>query len=196
MKRVLSLVLAMLMLMLMLILMVFTSCAPVVVTPGIWEVEAAYQKAMEAYFWFYVTTISTEDFDSSDSSTYMDADGMIYSKVKHDTIKTYADLENYLHMLFADDIVAELLDDEGDFQRYRDFNDALYAVLADRGTDISKGEETLEVNQESSLKFICTVHVELLDEKDYVMVTGYETHEYAYELIDGRWVFTNFYLFR
>ena len=121
---------------------------------------------------------------------------MLYHRVTPDTIKTYTDLENYLHSLFTEEIVAELLDHGGDHQRYRDIDGVLHASVADRGTDIFKGEETIAVTQESDVKFTCTVSVELLSEEGDFVVTGYEVHEYSYELIDGRWVFTNFYLFR
>jgi hypothetical protein len=164
--------------------------------PGINEVAEAYQKATEAFYWFEVTTMPVASFDRSDSSTYKEIDGMLYHRVTSATIKTYADLENYLYTLFTQEIVAELLDHGGDYQRYRDIDGALHAILADRGTDIFKGEETLAVTQESDVKFTCTVSVELLSEAGDFAVTGYEVHEYSYELIDGQWVFTNFYLFR
>lgn len=162
--------------------------------PSIDEVEDAYNKATEAFYWFYVTTMPVESFDRSDSSTYKEIDGMIYHRVTHNAIKTCADLENYLRSLFADEIATELLDCEGVHPRYRDIDGALYAIIADRGTNIYKGEAALEVTQESDVKFICTVRVELLDENFFV--TEYETHEYSYEFIDGQWVFTSFYLFR
>lgn len=196
MKRLLSLFL------LILTLLFVTSCIkpdntvlpPEEQSPTVTEVEEAYQRATEAFYWFAVTTMPTEDFNSADSSTYMEADGMVYAKVKHDTIKNHADLEKYLHSLFADGIVSGLLSRDGEIQRYRDFDGALYAILADRGTDIYKGEEILTVTQESAEQFVCTVEVELLGEDNTVI--GYETHQYFYEQVDGQWVFTNFYLFR
>jgi hypothetical protein len=196
MKRLLSLFL------LILTLLFVTSCIkpdntvlpPEEQSPTVTEVEEAYQRATEAFYWFAVTTMPTEDFNSANSSTYMEADGMVYAKVKHDTIKNHADLEKYLHSLFADDIVSGLLSRDGEIQRYRDFDGALYAILADRGTDIYKGEEILTVTQESAEQFVCTVEVELLGEDNTVI--GYETHQYFYEQVDGQWVFTNFYLFR
>ncbi len=166
------------------------------VIPGIKEVEEAYKKATEAFYWFDVTTMPIASFDGRDDSTYKEINGMMYHKVKSDTIKTYADLENYLYTLFTEEIVAVLLNHGGDYQRYRDIDGVLHASVADRGTDIFKGEETIAVTQESDVKFTCTVSVELLGEEEDFVVTGYEIHEYSYELIDGQWVFTNFYLFR
>lgn len=162
--------------------------------PRITDVEAAYQKALEAFYWFQVDTMPLESFIVDDKPTYIEMDGHYYYKVKHDTIKTYADLENYLQSLLAGEIAAGLLD--SGIQRYRDIDGSLYAIDAGRGTDLFKGEEMLIVTQESDDTFLCTVQVELLSEDDMRSVIGYETHEFFYELADGRWVFTNFYLFR
>ncbi|OEF95689.1 hypothetical protein [Desulfuribacillus alkaliarsenatis] len=149
------------------------------------EVQEAYYKAVEAYGWFDMTTMPVD-------STMKEIDGMIYNRVDHSSIKTYADLEEYLHSLFASDIVDRLLDPS--FKRYRDIDGELYGILADRGSDIFKGDETLEIEKENDTKFVCIVEVELLDE-DF-KVTDYEAHEFAYELVDGQWVFTNFYMVR
>jgi hypothetical protein len=146
-----------------------------------------YEKALEAYSWFDLTTMPIDSYDSKE------ADGMVYHKVNHDTIKTYADLEVYLRSLFADNIVDGLLDQAG--VRYREFDGVLYAIPADRGADITKGEYILSFDRVSDLKVKCIIEVELLDENDLETVIGHETHEYNLELIDGEWVFTNFDLF-
>jgi hypothetical protein len=95
------------------------------------QVKEAYRRAVEAFYWFEVTTMPLGSYSGGDSST-IEADGMMYAKVRHDTIRTYADLENYLLSLFAEDIVSRLLGGTG-IQRYRDFNGELYAIDADRG---------------------------------------------------------------
>lgn len=156
-----------------------------VTVPSIDDVKDAYGKSFEAFTWFESSTMPFE-------SSTKEVDGMIYNKINHNTIKTYADLENYLHSLFSEEIVEEMLNQA--HMRYRDIDGELYGIAADRGTDLYKGEETLEVRQKSDVKFICTVEVDLLGE-DYA-VTGYETHEFSYEFTNGHWVFTNFYLFR
>lgn len=172
-----------------------------IVAPEIEAVEAAYHKAMEAFFWFHVCPMPGESYDMSDSATYIEADGMVYTRVNHDTIETYSDLECYLNTLFAGHIVAELLA----IECYRDINDALYTIDVARGTDIFKGEETITVIQVNEGKFICTVEVELLDlpfdsegflDEDAITVVDYETHEFNYEYVDGKWIFTNFHIFR
>lgn len=152
--------------------------------PSIEEVKEAYERANEAFTWFKVTTLPFE-------SSMKEVDGWIYNKVNHDFIKNYADLENYLQSLFTQNIVDELLNTE--FKQYRDIDGELYVVSADGGTDIYKGDATLEVQLENDVKFKCIVEVELLGE-DYEVI-GYETHEFSYELIEGQWIFTNFYFF-
>lgn len=150
------------------------------------EFADIYEMALEAYSWF---DLSTMPIDSSDSK---EADGMVYYKVKHGTIKTYADLEAHLRSLFAGDIVDGFWEQAGDL--YRDFNGVLYAIPADRGTDITKGEHILSFDRVSDEKVKYIIEVELLDEDDLETVKGHETHEFYLELIDGEWIFTNFYL--
>jgi hypothetical protein len=156
----------------------------------------AYKKAVEAYGWFDLTTMPTAYDTDADVREH---EGQQYFRVVHETIKTLADLENYLRSLFSDNIVTNLLFPEDGEKRYRDFDGILYAIPADRGTDINKGEETYEVVQESdSSRIIFRVTVELLGEWDGNKrpVTGYETHDFICEETGGRWVFSSFGLVR
>lgn len=147
-----------------------------------------FEKALEAYSWFDHMCMPTS---SSEVSDPIEADGMVYYEVKHDTIKTYADLETYLRSLFAGDIVERLLD-RG---LYRDFDGVLYTVPFARGHHLFKGGYSLNFERVSEEKVICIVEVELLDADDLETVKGFETHEYHLELVDGDWIFTNFDLF-
>ena len=154
----------------------------------LYEIGEAYKKAVEAYGWFELTTMPTACDTDGDVREH---EGQQYFRVVHENIKTLADLENYLRSLFSDDIVANLMFPEEGKKRYRDFDGILYAIPADRGTDISKGKETYEVVQESgNSRIIFRVTVELLGE------LGYETHDFTCEKIDGRWIFSSFGLVR
>ncbi|QUH26602.1 DL-endopeptidase inhibitor IseA family protein [Serpentinicella alkaliphila] len=153
--------------------------------PSIEDVKEAYYKSYEAFTWFDLTTLPAD-------SSSKEINGRIYNRVNHDIIKTYADLEKYLSSLFTKDIVQEMLSNKSTC--YIDIEGELYTMLADRGTDIYKGEAILEVKQINDKEYICTVEVELLG-NDF-SVTGYETHYYSYELKDGQWLFTNFYLYK
>lgn len=153
------------------------------------QIEEAYGKAVEAYGWFDLTTMPVEDGPG------MEYDGRLYQKVRHDTIKTYAQLETYLHTLFSDDIVAGLLNRGDGLERYRDIDGELYAIPADRGTDITKGDETRRIVRESDSKAIVEVTVQLLD-PETGKAAGQEVHDFSYRYRDGKWIFETFGLVR
>jgi hypothetical protein len=157
--------------------------------PNETQVKLAYQQAAEAYGWFDMTTMPTDDSDSKDYN------GTAYYKVKHETIKTYADLKNHLKKLFTDDIVNQLLSQSDASMHYIDIDGALYAIQADRGTDIYKGDETHQIIYENDKKIIYRVEVEVID-PDTQKAVDKETHDFIYENLNGKWVFSKFYLVR
>jgi hypothetical protein len=154
------------------------------------DIIASYQSAVEAYGWFNAATMPV---DYSDKRIL---DGYEYFRVTHDTIKSYADLKSYLQDRFADDIVEALLAGDGTAARYRDIGGSLYAISADRGSDITKGKETYEIVRESDTKIICRVFVEIYDDPASQTVSATEQYDFPYEYINGRWVFTSFELIR
>ncbi|HHY77602.1 MAG TPA: hypothetical protein GX498_03720 [Clostridiales bacterium] len=149
------------------------------------EVKLAYEKAREAYSWFDLTTMY------SDGSSQTEYNGNIYVKVNQEGFESLSDLESYLHTLFSDDIVDSLLATN----RYIDIDGALYALPADRGTNIFAGEEHHKIIRESDKKIIYEVTVDILDE-NFEKVVDEEVYSFAYELIGDKWVFTNFSLVR
>ncbi len=153
------------------------------------EIKAAYDKAVEAYGWFDMTTMPTDSDDTQEEN------GNEYYKVTHSTITTYAELEAYLKTLFSTQIVDFLLNDGG-VSRYKDFNGQLYALLADRGSDVTKGEETYKIIRETDTSIDYQVTVEVLDEEDITTVVDHEVYDFNYEKINDQWVFTNFRLVR
>ncbi len=172
--------------------LVLTSCTLETeknIMPDEMEVKLAYQQAAEAYGWFDLTTMPIDDSDSKD---YNDT---TYYRVKHATIKTYADLKSYLQNLFTDDIVNRLLSQSNASMHYVDIDGALYAIQADRGTDIYKGDETHQIIYENDKKIIYRVDVEVIDPETQNAV-GKETHDFTYENLNGKWLFSKFYLVR
>lgn len=153
------------------------------------DILADYHKAVEAYSWFHMNTMDT-DYEES-----VFLDDYDYSKVDHDTIHTYSDLENYLKTIFSDDLVNRLLT-ENEVELYRDIDGALYTIPAGRGSDIFKGDETYDISREGDTKFIVKVTVEVYDDPDSEEVVDYEVFEFPYELVNGKWVFTDFDLVR
>lgn len=162
---------------------------------SLYEVTEAYKKAVQAYGWFNLKTMPTADYTATNVREY---NGEQYIKVAHQTIKTYEELENYLRSLFSDIITTDLLHHKNGPERYREFDGRLYAIPADRGSDITKGEEKYEIVSKNASKIIFRVTVEILGEWDGSRqpVIGYEIHDFTYEKNGDRWIFTTFYLVR
>lgn len=150
------------------------------------EVNAAYQQAVEAYSWFDLSTMPLYD------NSRIKYNGNVYDKVNYSGIQSLSDLETYLHSLFSDDVVDSLLKDNF---RYIDIDGVLYAISADRGSNIFAGEEHHEIIRESDKKFIYKVTVDILDD-NLEKVVDQEEYSFAYEFIDNKWKFTNFCLVR
>jgi len=177
-------------------LFVFTACngnAPVsgnqANTPTDAEIEAAYQRAVEAYAWF-----DRESLPSDWEDQIEDENGWIYTRVDHESISTLADLQAHLHDIFTAEVVSGMFDRSG--SNYREFHGVLYTLGGERGWNITAGEETHEIIRESDTRIIYRVTVEILDVDTLETVVDTEVHEFVYELIDGQWLFSNFNLTR
>jgi len=152
------------------------------------DVFELYDKAKEAYEWFDLTTIP------HDSKNYIEVDGVTYYEVVQPGINSKKALADYLNGFFTDNITEELMNTSSD--RYVEQEGKLYVLPADRGTDILKGEETLEFLRESDTKIKFTVTVETYDDPDQQNVVGHEKHDFFLEYTDNGWRFTNFGLVR
>ena len=116
------------------------------------------------------------------------------------TDELYADLEEQL--ILADTgadvamrLVEELLPVDG--TQYVELDGALYTIDGGRGADITKGEETVQVLRDGT-PGRCTVRVtvEVLDPQQGFSVVGSETHDFLYEQVGERWIFTTFSMVR
>ena len=182
-------------------LFVFTACngnAPVsgnqANTPTDAEIEAAYQRAEEAYAWFEREVLP---FDFDDYAIVQDEVNTLpteYYRVIHDSISTLADLEAHLRTIFTEDIVRSLMNNN--VMLYRDIDGALYTVGAERGGRMDAGDEVHEIIRESDNRIIYRITVDILDWDTLETVVDTEVHEFVYELIDGQWLFSNFNLTR
>lgn len=97
--------------------------------------------------------------------------------------------------LFSDGLVEELLPVDG--TQYVELDGALYTIDGGRGADITKGEETVQVLRDGT-PGRCTVRVtvEVLDPQQGFSVVGSETHDFLYEQVGERWIFTTFSMVR
>lgn len=150
---------------------------------------AAYEKAEEAWGWFEIAPMP---LDRDDQRTVGE---QVYCRVDYPGIKTLADLRGYLKSLFSDGLVEELLPVDG--TQYVELDGALYTIDGGRGADITKGEETVQVLRDGT-PGRCTVRVtvEVLDPQQGFSVVGSETHDFLYEQVGERWIFTTFSMVR
>lgn len=157
--------------------------------PGDEAVLAAYRQAVEAFGWFRLTHLPL------DMAQPAQLDGQLYYRVDYPGIDTLAGLRGYLKGLFSDALVEELL--PAGATAYVEIDGVLYGIDGGRGSDITKGAETIQVLRDAD-ENRRTVHVtvELLDpEADFAPV-GSEEHNFPYEKIGEAWIFTDFYLIR
>lgn len=167
--------------------------ASVVATPSETQVRTAFEKAIEVYGWFDLCSL---DCDSADKVERGDSE---YYRVISDEVPTYDALRTMVYDLFDTGTGDELLREDSEYPPYIDADGALYTRDFARGSDVTKGEYELTVEQESKTCFVCKARVETLEfndgYKEYRRVTGFEEFTYHYELVGNRWVFTDFALF-
>ena len=149
----------------------------------------AYRVAEEAYSWFLVAPMS---FDAADSR---EVNGVTYYRVDQPGMDSTASLRGYLKGLFSDDLVESLLPYGG--VQYIDLDGALYVQDGGRGTDIYRGGEFTQVLRgDDPDRLVVRVTVEVVDPEQDGAVIGTETHEFPYEKVGDRWIFTDFSLVR
>ena len=152
------------------------------------EVLYAYDRAVEAYGWFSLNTLPS-------SGSLVEQNGGQYQRVDRNGISSLEELRTYLGDLFSEQLIDRLLPQDAPAPLYCDIGGRLYVRPAARGADPHKGAVTVSVRQESETARSVNVTVELLGD-DLTTVTGVEMDSFPYELTDGRWVFTDFYLVR
>jgi len=155
------------------------------------EIEAAYQRAVEAFIWFDLTPMP-RDWENQIKDEY----GNMFARVIHDEINTLAHLEAHLRSIFTPELVSEILYMNYPYLFYRDFDGVLYVRDVDRGSSLTKGDETHEIIRVSDEKIIYRVAVDIFDRDTLDEVIDTEVHDFAYVLVDGRWLFSNFNLVR
>ena len=159
------------------------------------EIANAYYKALEAYSWFDAESLAYQETESNDDVESVEDNGKVFYKINVTNLETYEDLQKYLRALFSEDIVQRLLNpDHEKTALYKDINGQLFGTIYARVTDSSKGKQEYDIIKESETKFIFKVIVHLRG-NDMKETGEVETHEFNYEYINGKWVFTNFYIF-
>lgn len=149
------------------------------------EILSAYEQATEAYNWF---VMAPPALDYTDQRTVGE---MTYYRVDDSRFSNLMELRGYLKSLFSDSLVDQMLPIDG--TQYVELDGALYTVDGGRGSDVTKGEETIQIlRDEAPARYTVRVTVEVLDpEQDYA-VTGTEDTDFLYEQVGDRWIFTTF----
>ena len=153
------------------------------------SIKAAYEKAVEAFSWFYLVAMP---LDSDNVKKHGD---FTFNKVVHDTIGTFAELEAYMGTIFTKELVKKTLADASEL--YRDFDGVLYAVDAARGSNIFAGEETHEIIRVSDSEITYRVSVNMYDgpaDDKNSKLEEVKVFNFSYVLMDGNWRFSNFEL--
>ena len=115
----------------------------------------------------------------------------------------YENFKNYTRTIFSDEFTDKLFREN---ERYVNLNGKLYAIMADRGGDITYHSRTFAVTKAEENKVEYTVYAKYIKDEyyddyfdgkwDQTTVPDYalETKEYIYprEKINGKWVFTDF----
>ena len=149
------------------------------------EVLSAYDRAVTVCGWFQLSTLPC-------GQEGLDVDGELYYPVRSEGLETLEDLQIYLRGSFSQELAEQLLGTGGDAPLYRDIDGALYVRPVSRSRDPLRGNVELRVEQTGDTAYTVNAAVELLDEDK--TVSGVEYWSFPYELVDERWVFTQFQL--
>ena len=160
--------------------------SPAPAGPSDEAVLEAYSRAEEAWSWF---TVAPPELDRG---AVLERDGRSYCRVDDPRFSTLSELRGYLKGLFSDRLVEELLPIDG--VQFLEEDGALYAVDGGRGADITRGAQTVQVLRDEGEPDRVTVRVtvEVLDPEAGYAPAGEETHDFTYERVGERWLFTAF----
>ena len=160
--------------------------SPAPAGPSDEAVLEAYSRAEEAWSWFAVAP------PELDRGVVLERDGRSYCRVDDPRFSTLSELRGYLKGLFSDRLVEELLPIDG--VQFLEEDGALYAVDGGRGADITRGAQTVQVLRDEGEPDRVTVRVtvEVLDPEAGYAPAGEETHDFTYERVGERWLFTTF----
>ena len=143
-----------------------------------------YDKATEALSWFYMWTIQVVVEDAVTLKVDLGSGAMDYEyyKVDYPSIKTLSDLKAYLSQLFSDDMVTELMKN----QRFQEVDGVLYTLMADRGSDLSRGISYYGAHKIDNEHYNFDVLVEIIniDQEPYGNVIGHEYVSFPLEETD------------
>lgn len=150
-------------------------------------VVADYNTTKILWSWFNMTTPPVDDGASG-----ITVDGLPLSRVTLDGVNTLDELR----ALLCRHVSAKTADEWLATGRFVESDGALYAALADRGSDVTINSESFAVDWSSSTegKLVQTItRQDWNDEKGAFVFNGVlNTYEYPFTLVDGHAVFSTF----
>lgn len=157
-------------------------------TPSDEAVADAFDAAYTVYQWFDLNPLTVETDSEGNVVFYTVGDNEYCQKVDDPAVSSMDQLKSEVNKYFSGDIAATLINDG----RYFEDSGNLYAIAADRGADITKGDildKTVTARTDHSITY--TVTVETVD-PETGSATGSEKIDYLYECVGDAWVFTTF----
>ena len=148
------------------------------------EILAVYDRAEDAYGWFYLETLP-----GGQESCVID--GWTYYQVQEPGMETMTDLRAYLRGLFSEELVDTLLSTGGSHPLYQEIEGSLYVLPSNRERNSARGVPAVQIVQVSDTAYTVDVTVDLLDGPGGT-ATGVASYTFPYELVEGQWVFTDF----
>lgn len=154
------------------------------------DIISVYKTAGDAFKWFTQTGKPPID----ENSTY-DKDGITYFKVRSAQVTNLETLRVYLETLFGEDVVDLLMDYNSEINRFiENENGELFVTNFSFKPTGFGDDETYEVTKNSDDSYTLAVNYQLLNDDGSVKAD--RTEKYQYQKVAGRWIFTEYRVFR
>lgn len=146
-----------------------------------------YQGALQSYEWFTFSTMEV-DMERPLVSSLQENQG--FFAVKDKKFSTMQDLKDYLSKFFTSMMVEDLLNST---DLYKEFEQQLYAVTADRGSNLSKGNrEIIKLIKQDETNYILRLEQDIVDTENRNNVIGIEIIDYPLTKMNDQWLFSGF----
>ena len=154
------------------------------------EMKSIYEAADSVWQVFDLKPLNTDnEQDENGVQKFYTVNGVTgYAKVNDSRYHSLTALIKDVNVYFSEDLAAKLLNDG----RYVEEDGIFYELLADRGSDITRGnivKQGITAQDDNSLTY--TITVETID-PNTGKVVGNEDIDFLYEKTGSSWVFTQF----
>lgn len=147
------------------------------------DVIKAYKEAQHINTWITVGNMDVNYDDMKEDGTYRYCKSLSFV--------TMDEFKNYMRNFFSEEMVDYYIGYGDEAKVLKEYDGKLYVLDGSRGTDLTMGEESYEINKVNSEKIELIVTVDVLDDT-LKNVIDHKNFIYNFEYIDGKWVFTNF----